>query len=312
MKQEKQIVVGIDVSKTRLDISAAGEAWSVGNDLETIKKLTLRLRALQPDLVVVEATGGLEQCVLRETAAAGLPAALVNPRRVREFAKSIGQLAKTDKIDAQLLVRFGEATKPQPTTLPSPEVEALSALMTRRHQVVEMLTMEKNHLSSASPLTKESICKIMDVLECELDQLNQQVDDAVRNNPEFQLKNDILQSVPGVGKITAAILLADLPELGTIDRKKIAALVGVAPFNNDSGHFRGKRRIKGGRPSVRTVLYMATLTATRCNSRIQSFYLRLLEQGKKKKVALVACMRELLVYLNAMIRDSHFWEPSHP
>lgn len=311
MNSENRTVVGIDVSKARLDVAIAGEVFPFGNDPDDIQRLTGNLLPLQPHLVVVEATGGYERRVLQAVAAAGLPAALVNPRRVREFARSIGQLAKTDKIDACLLARFGEATNPPPTTLPSPQVQALSALMTRRHQVVELLTMEKNHLSTASPLARESICKVLDVLECELDQLNHLIDDAIRQDPNFKAKNDILMSTPGVGKVTAAILLADLPELGTINRKKIAALVGVAPFNNDSGGHRGKRRIKGGRPSVRTVLYMATLTATRCNSRIRTFYLHLLDQGKKKKVALVACMRELLVYLNAMIRDMRPWEPSH-
>jgi transposase len=308
MNQETQaIVVGIDVSKARLDISAAGQDWSAGNDLEGVGKLVTRLQGLQPALIVLESTGGLERAALVELSAAGLPVALVNPRRVREFAKSIGLLAKTDKIDARLLVRFGEAVKPEPTRLPSPEEQRLSAWMTRRHQLIEMLTMEKNHLSSSHPTTQESVIKIIEILQQELDEINRQIDDFIDQIPDFQNKEKILRSTPGVGKITAAILLSDLPELGSLDRKKIAALVGVAPFNNDSGRFRGKRRIKGGRPSVRTVLYMAALTATRLNPIIRSFYLHLLAQGKLKKVAIVACMRKLLTYLNAMIRDAHLW-----
>jgi len=305
MNQEKPaVVIGIDVSKARLDICAPGGEWSVHNDLESIGILASQLQELQPDLIVIESTGGLERAVLVELSAVGLPVALVNPRRVREFAKSIGLLAKTDRIDARLLVRFGEAVKPQPTRLPTPEEQRLSALMTRRRQVIEMLTMEKNHLSSSHPTIQDSVNKIMDALQSELDELNHQIDHFIDQHPDFKCKDKILRSVPGVGEVTSAILISDLPELGTLDRKKIAALVGVAPFNNDSGRFRGKRRIKGGRPSVRTVLYMAALTATRHNPVIRSFYLHLLGQGKHKKVAIVACMRKLLLYLNSLIRDS--------
>ncbi len=236
---------------------------------------------------------------------------MVNPRRVREFARSIGLLGKTDKIDARLLVHFGEAIKPEPTRLPSLEEQHLSALMTRRRQVIEMLTMEKNHLCSSHPAAIESIQKIMVTLQQELDELNQQIDDFIDQFPSFHQKDEILQSAPGVGKVTSAILLSDLPELGTLDHKKIASLVGVAPFNNDSGRFRGYRRIKGGRPTVRNVLYMAAVAAIKFNPVIRTFYQHILQQGKLKKVALVACMRKLLIYLNAMIRDSHYWEPSH-
>jgi len=306
-EEGQQIVVGIDVSKTRLDIRAMDEDWSVGNDWEGVVKLVAQLQGLQASLVVVESTGGLERLVLTELAAHGVPVVLVNPRRVREFAKSIGLLGKTDKIDARLLVRFGEAVKPEPTRLPSPEEQCLSALMTRRRQVIEMLTMEKNHFYSSHPVAQESITKIMAVLQQELDELNHQIDAFIDEIPLFQKKDEILRSTPGIGKVTAAILLSDLPELGTLDRKKIAALVGVAPFNNDSGHFRGKRRVKGGRPCVRTVLFMATITATKFNPVVRAFYQHLLLKGKLKKVAIVACMRKLLIFLNAMIRDSRYW-----
>jgi transposase len=310
MEQSVQgIVVGIDISKARLDVVAAGEYWSVTNDMDGISKLVDRLKALLPGLVVAESTGGLERGVIAELSAARIPVALVNPGRVREFAKSIGLLGKTDKIDAGLLVRFGEATQPKPTQLPSSDVQQLSAWMTRRRQVVDMLTMEKNHLSSAHPATQASVQKIMQILQQELDDLNRQIDEFIDHHPDFKQKEDILRSAPGVGPVTAAILLSDLPELGSMDRKKVAALVGVAPFNNDSGHHRGKRRVKGGRPSIRKVLYMAAVSATRHNAVIRSFYQHLLSFGKEKKVAIVACMRKLLTFLNAMIRDSKKWQP---
>lgn len=310
MEQSLQgIVVGIDVSKSRLDVAAAGEHWSTPNDIDGMGKLIDRLKPLNPSLVVVESTGGYERGVLAELSAAGIPIALVNPGRVREFAKSIGLLGKTDKIDAGLLVRFGESTQPKPTKLPSSDEQKLSAWMTRRHQVVDMLTMEKNHLSSAHSVVLASVKTIMDALQEELDDLNRQIDEFIDQHPDFKQKKDVMQSVPGVGKVTAAILLADLPELGTVDRKNAASLVGVAPFNNDSGRHRGKRRVKGGRPSVRTVLYMAALSAIRCNPVIRSFYQRLLAAGKEKKVAIVACMHKLLTFLNAMVRDLKKWDP---
>lgn len=304
------VVVGIDVSKARLDICAADEEWYARNDSEGIAKLITRIKGFEPDMVIVESTGGLERQLIIELSAANVPFALVNPRRVRQFAKSIGLFAKTDKIDAHLLVRFGEAVKPEPTQLASEEEQRLSALMTRRNQLVEMLTMEKNHRASSHPETRERVQKILDLLEQELDELNQMIKSYIDQTPDFKSKDEILRSAPGIGEITAAILLSDLPELGSLDRKKIAALVGVAPFNDDSGRHRGKRRIKGGRPSVRKILYMATLTATRVNPKIRSFYQRLLNQGKLKKVAIVACMRKFLIFLNAMIRDGAFWCPT--
>lgn len=310
MEQASQgIVVGIDVSKSRLDVAAAGTFWSVPNDFQGIGLLIDRLKPFLPNLVVVESTGGLERGVLAELSAAGIPIALVNPGRVREFAKSIGLLGKTDKIDASLLVRFGEATQPRPTQLPSADEQRLSAWMTRRRQVVDMLTMEKNHLASAHPAVLTSIQNIMGDLQRELDDLNRQIDELIAHHPDFQQKKKILRSTPGVGPVTTAILLSDLPELGSIDRKKVAALVGVAPFNNDSGRHRGKRRVKGGRPSIRKVLYMSTLSATQHNPVIRSFYQHLLSSGKDKKLAIVACMRKLLTFLNAMIRDSCLWNP---
>ncbi|GAP12460.1 transposase [Longilinea arvoryzae] len=310
MEQQISVsVVGIDVSKNRLDVSIAGQDWAESNDIIGIEAFIDKLKPLAPGLIVVEATGGLERAVVSLLSLDGFRVAVVNPRRVREFARSIGLLAKTDKVDARLLVRFGEAIQPEPTRLPSEEEQQLTALMTRRRQVIEMLTMEKNHLCSAHPSMQTSIQKIMQALQQELVELNHQIDDLIGHTPDFQEKNDILRSAPGVGQVTAAILLSDLPELGALGRKEIAGLVGVAPYNNDSGRHRGKRRIKGGRPCVRTVLYMATLSATKYNPIIHSFYHHLLAMGKEKKVALVACMRKFLVILNAMVRDRRPWQP---
>lgn len=309
MNDEYLGIVGVDVSKARLDIFFNDESWSVPNVWASISKLAFKLIELQPKLIVVESTGGLEHAMVVEFSSLGLPVALVNPRRVREFARSIGQLAKTDKVDAKLLARFGEAVKPEPTKLPTIEEQHLSALMVRRRQVIEMLTMEKNHLNSTHPVTQDSVTKIISLLQHELDELNDQISEYIDQFPEFKKKDEILCSTPGIGKVTSAILLSDLPELGSIDRKKIAALVGVAPFNNDSGRFRGKRRIKGGRPTVRTVLYMATISAIKCNPVIKPYYKHLLEKGKVKKVAIVACMHKMLIYLNSIIRNSLTSEP---
>jgi transposase len=303
--------VGIDVSKTQLDIAIGetGEFWSANNDEVGVLKTVEHLHSLQPNLVVVESTGGLESLVVSELYVAGVPVALVNPSRVREFAKSVGLLAKTDKLDARLLAHFAQATKPAPTRLPSEEERLLSAMMTRRRQLIDMRTAEKNRLISAHPAMRPSIEKLLAWIEPELQQINQDIEGFIRDHPLFKQKDEILRSTPGIGPVTSAIMLSDLPELGQLDRKKIAALVGVAPFNNDSGYRRGKRRIKGGRPSVRTVLYMATLTAVKFNPIIKAFYERLLKFGKLKKVALVACMRKLLTILNAMIRDMRPWSP---
>ncbi|MDO9492895.1 IS110 family transposase [Acetobacterium sp.] len=312
MSEEYSGIVGVDVSKSRLDIFFNDESWSIPNVWASISKLAIKLVDLHPKLIVVESTGGLEHALLTEFSSLGLPVALVNPRRVREFARSIGQLAKTDKVDAKLLARFGEAVKPEPTKMPTIEEQHLSALMVRRRQVIEMLTMEKNHLNSTHPVTQDSVTKIMALLQHELDELNGQIDEYIDQFPEFKRKDEILCSTPGIGKVTSAILLSDLPELGSIDRKKIASLVGVAPFNNDSGRFRGKRRIKGGRPTVRTVLYMATISAIKCNPVIRPYYKHLLDKGKVKKVAIVACMHKMLIYLNSIIRNSLTPEPVSP
>lgn len=311
MKKNSEICVGIDVSKATLDVSIGvdGEQFQVSNDDAGLKKLIERLTAVRPGLIVVESTGGLEKLVVAELFANTLPVALVNPGRVREFAKSTGRLAKTDKLDARVLAHFGEAIDPALVTLPSEEEQYLSALMTRRRQVIDLLTAEKNHLLSTPAKVRPRVEQSIAALQSQLDELNQTIDQFIDHNDAFRKKEDILRSVPGVGPVTAAIILSDLPEIGFLDRKKIAALVGVAPFNNDSGRHSGKRRVKGGRESVRHVLYMATLAATRSNPVIKLYYLHLIQLGKPFKVALVACMHKLLTFLNSMIRDLLPWQP---
>jgi len=309
MSESQGPYVGIDVSKASLEVAVrpAGDSWSAANTPQGIARLIQRLAQVCPGLVVVESTGGLERPLLAELCFAHLPVALVNPGRVRDFAKSTGTLAKTDKLDAGVLAHFAEAVKPAVVVLPSEQEQLLSALMTRRRQLVEMLTAEKNHLLSTPGAIRNWVERNIASLEQQLAELNREIDDFIKHDPAFRDKEQILRSAPGVGPITAAILLSDLPELGKLDRKKIAALVGVAPFNRDSGPRSGKRQVKGGRAAVRTVLYMATVCAVRFNPVLKAFYSRLLQNGKLKKVALVACMRKLLTFLNAMVRDSRAW-----
>jgi transposase len=308
------IFVGIDVSKGRLDVAVGekGEFWNEKNDEKGISQVVERLKKVNPTLIVLESTGGLERAVLIELTRAGLAVAMVNPGRVREYAKSIGQLAKTDKLDARLLARFGAAVRPAVTQLPNEAEEHLSALLARRKQLLEMLVAEENRLSSTSRTMNANIEKHITWLKKELGDLNTEIDEFNRQDPELKAKNELMQSVKGVGPITASTLAADLPELGHLNKKKIAALVGVAPFNQDSGRMRGKRRIKGGRSSVRQVLYMAAIAATRFNPVIKAFYKSLLLRGKLKKVAIVACMHKLLVILNAMVRTKQPWRDPQP
>ncbi|MBE3143309.1 MAG: IS110 family transposase, partial [Planctomycetes bacterium] len=285
--------------------------WT-GNDEKGIAMISALLREAQPNLIVVESTGGLERALIKELYLVGLPVALVNPGRVREFAKSIGQLAKTDKIDARLLANFAEAVKPSKVILPSEQEQYLSALVTRRRQVVDMLTAEGNHLLSTPIPLRELVERNIACLEEQKKEVEEKMDDFIEHDPHFRTKSDLLRSAPGVGPVLSKILISDLPELGKLDRKKIASLVGVAPFNKDSGRFRGKRRIKGGRANIRSVLYMATVSAIRWNPILNVFYHRLLSYGKEKKVAIVACMRKFLIILNAMIRDTQPFRATLP
>lgn len=308
-KPSEEGFVGIDVSKTQLDVAVgqAGETWSAGNNETGIAQTVERLKALRPQLVVVESTGGLERRLLQTLQQAGIPFALVNPHRVREFAKSLGLWAKTDKIDARLLARFGAAIQPEPTHLPGEAEQLLSALIARRTQLIDFRTAELNRLASAHPAIQASIQLLLNQLAEQISLLDQQIQQLISQNEAFHNKDEILRSVPGIGPITSAILIADLPELGCLDRKKVAALVGVAPFNDDSGYRSGKRRTKGGRAAVRKVLYMAAISASRFNPVIKAFYEHLLKRGKLKKVALVACMRKLLTILNAMLCSHTPW-----
>ena len=304
--------VGIDVSKARLDVAVGekGAMWSERNDADGIARLVKQLVGLQPAMIVIESTGGLERAVLVELGRAGLTTALVNPRRVREFAKAIGLAAKTDKLDARLLVRFARDARPKPTELPSEDDQHLSALLARRKQLLDMLTAEKNRLETLPLTLKDMLNEHIDWLERHILSIDQEIDDFIRKDPDRKQKQDLMRTVKGVGPVTASTLSADLPELGQYNKKQIAALVGVAPFNNDSGNWRGRRRIKGGRASVRQVLYMAAVVATRFNPVIRVFYQSLVQRGKEKKVAIVACMHKLLSILNAMLRDqTPFREP---
>jgi transposase len=303
--------VGIDVSKTQLDVALrpSGVTKSVLNDAPGIKTLVEWLGVVTPALIVLEATGGIERAVVRALVAAELPVTVANPRQVRDFAKAPGQLAKTDTLDAQILARFAEAVRPGLRPLPDDMTSALRALLTRRRQLIDMLTAEKNRLSRAPRQVHKRIEAHIGWLQTELERADADLDQTIRQSPIWREQEDLLKSVPGIGPVVSRTVLAELPELGGLNRKQIAALVGVAPLNWDSGTLRGRRAIWGGRAHVRTALYMAALTASRHNPVIRDFYRRLRAVGKAPTVALVACMRKLLVILNAMLRHRVPWRP---
>ncbi|HEY2376166.1 MAG TPA: IS110 family transposase [Gemmatimonadaceae bacterium] len=305
--------IGIDVSKATLDIAALpdGESWTVTNDDAGLAELMPRLVALTPALVVMEATGGFEMLTAITLAKAGLPIAVVNPRQVRDFAKAMGQLAKTDALDAGMLADFAQRVRPEPRPLPDEAAQRLDSLLTRRRQIVEMLTAEKNRLGFARGPVKRDISQHIRWLEKRLTDVDGDLQDAVAASPLYQAKSDLLRSVPGVGPVTALTLLATLPELGHLSRHQIAALVGVAPMNRDSGTMRGKRMVWGGRAPVRAVLYMAALVGLKHNPVLRVFYERLRAAGKPFKVAATACMRKLLTILNAMLHQHRRWDPQH-
>ncbi len=302
--------VGIDVSKASLDVAfrPEGASFQVGNDEAGIAECVRRLQEVKAQLVVVEATGGFETALVAAAAIAQLPIVVVNPRQVRHFAKAIGRLAKTDRIDAAVIAHFGEAVRPELRPLESEASERLTALLSRRRQVLEMIVAEKNRLGAMrEKQMRQRITYHLHFLKQELAELDEDLDAEVRSSPAWREKDDLLRSVPGVGRVLARTLLAELPELGRLDRKRIAALVGVAPMNNDSGSLHGQRRIQGGRAHVRTALYMAALVASRFNPRLKRFYDSLRASAKTGKVALVACMRKLLVILNALVRSGQRW-----
>jgi transposase len=303
------IFIGIDVSKARLDVSVRplDRRESVANDEVGIMALVKRLREMQPALIVLEATGGVERQVVRALASEELAVVVVNPRQVRDFAKATGQLAKTDSIDAEVLARFGEAVRPALRPLADAGSEELRARVARRRQITEMIVAERNRTSGASKGVRKRIDAHIRWLEAELKRADEDLDQSIRQSPIWREKEDLLKSVPGIGPVVSRTLLAELPELGRLNRKQIAALVGVAPLNWDSGTLRGRRAIWGGRATVRAALYMAALVASRRNSVIRDFYRRLRNAGKAPKVALVACMRKLLTILNAMIKHKTRW-----
>ena len=305
--------VGVDVAKDWLDVAQRpeGAPWRVSNDERGIAALVERLVQLRPALVVLEATGGMEMPVVGALVIVQLPTAVVNPRQVREFARATGRLAKTDAIDAQVLAQFGEAVRPELRPFPDAATQELSALLARRRQLVGMLTAEKNRLRTAAKAVRADVQEHIRWLERRLSDLDGQLAQSIRSSPSWRELDNLLKSTPGVGPVLSVTLLAELPELGTLGRKEIAALVGVAPLNWDSGHLRGKRRVWGGRSSVRAALYMAALVAARRNPVLRAFYERLVEAGKPKKVALTACMHKLLTILNAMIRHRTPWSVEH-
>ena len=303
--------VGIDVSKQWLDIAlgSTGAVERVANTADGCAAVVAQVAASGAELVVVEATGGLERGVVARVQAAGLPVAVVNPRQVREFARCLGRLAKTDRLDAQVLARYGEAIGPEPRPRADAATQEVQAVLARRRQLRELLAAEKNRLQQAPERTRPSIRRHLEFLEAGLADLDRELDAAIRAAPAWREADALLRSVKGIGPVTAATLILELPELGTLDRKAIAALVGVAPFNRDSGTLRGTRACWGGRAPVRAGLYMATLSAVRSNPPIRAFYARLLAAGKRKKVALIACSRKLLTILNVMLRTRTPWDP---
>lgn len=306
----ESIVVGIDVSKDRLDIALlpSGAAFSVDRNAKGLDLLCLRLKELSPQLIALEATGGFETVVTAALASAKLPVVVVNPAQVRAFAKALGQRAKTDRIDAEVIARFAEATKPEVRALPDEHTQLLADLVGRRRQIIEMIGAERQREKRATKRLKKSIARLLKALEKELSSVDTDIDDAVRGSPAWREKEDLLASVPGIGRVIARTLIAELPELGRLDRKEIAALAGLAPFTRQSGQWRGKSFIAGGRSSVRAALFMGALVATRHNLPLKTFFERLLAAGKPKMVALIAVSRKLLTILNAILRDQKPWQ----
>lgn len=305
-----EVFVGIDVSKAGLDLHAipAGRVWHADQSPEGHAGVVAALVVLRPALVVLEATGGLELGLVAELAAAGLPVVVVNPRQVRDFARAMGRLAKTDKVDAAMLALFAERVRPEERPLPDKSQTMLAELVGRRRQLMGLLGMERNRLGTVRQArVQASVTAMIGAITAQIAALEEEIDASVKGSDHWRAMAGLMTSVPGVGPGTARVMLADLPELGTLDRRQVAALVGVAPMNKDSGQFRGRRLVQGGRGSVRAALYMAALTATRCNPVIKAHYQRLLAAGRPKKLALTACMHHLLTILNAILRTQKPW-----
>ena len=311
---ESEVFVGVDVSKAHLDVGVSGsnDVSTFPNSERGIADLVQRIGEISPTLVVMEATGGFEFPAAAALTAVGIAVVIANPRQVRDFAKATGQLAKTDELDARILALFAERVRPPVRPLPDDAARELDALIGRRRQIIDMITAEKNRLGFALAPVQKGIRKHIRWLERQLSDVDADLDGLIRKSPVWKAKSDLLRDVPGVGPSLARTLIAELPELGRLTHKEIAALAGVAPFPRDSGRMRGKRTVWGGRSSVRTALYMSVWSASRWNPVIRVFYQRLRANGKPPKVALVACMRKLLTILNAMLRDQREWDPSIP
>lgn len=313
MTKAQAVVIGVDVSKALLDVAGLDESIrQFRNEPEAMAELIERLKAAQAMLVVMEASGGYETMAASALGAAGLRVAVVNPRQVRDFAKAMGQLAKTDRIDAQVLVQFGRAIDPKITPLGDQQSRELEALLSRRAQLVGMRVQESNRLAQALGAMRKHIKTHIGWLDQAIKELDIEITAKLRSSPAWRAKDELYQSFQGVGRITSGTFMAMLPELGQLDRRKISALVGVAPFNHDSGTLRGRRTTWGGRAPVRRVLYMAATSAIRCNPVIRQFYQQLTRRGKPHKVAMVACMRKILGILNAMARAHTPWNPNFP
>jgi transposase len=307
------IYVGIDVSKDRLDVHVlpSGQAFAVARDGKGLNELVEQLSSIRPRLIAVEATGGFETIVAAAIAGAHLPLAVVNPAQVRHFAQAVGKRAKTDRIDAAVIARFAEAVKPEPRELPDEAARLLSELVGRRVQVIEMLVAERQRERRASAArVRKSLARHIATLERELPEIDHDIDTMVRGSPVWREKEDLMVTFPGVAKGTSRSVLADLPELGRLTRREITSLVGYAPFTRQSGQWKGKSMIAGGRPHVRAAIFMAALTAIRCNPVMRAFYQGLLARGKPKMVAIVAVARKIVVTLNAMLRDKKPWQPA--
>jgi transposase len=311
MMADHTVTVGIDVSKDYLDVGVrpTGTATRYAYDDDGLTRLVEALNALTPQVIVLEASGGYEKRLLASLATAQLPFALVNPRHTRRFAQGMGYLAKTDRLDALMLAHYAASKQPTPQTLPDAAQQDLSALVTRRAQVVTMLTMERNRRNLAAARVQVGLEAHITYLETQLAELDDDIAQLIAAHTQLREQNQRLQSVPGIGPVVSATLLATLPELGTLSRQAIAALAGLAPFHDDSGKRRGERHIQGGRPAVRAVLYLAAMSSVQCNPTLKVFYRRLREAGKLKKVALVAVMRKLLTIVNAMLRTKTDWQP---
>lgn len=308
---QNEINVGVDVGKSQLDIyiRPLGIYFSVSNDEVGIKHAIKQLKVHKPTRIVIEATGRLERDFVMACAEAGIPFIVSHPVKIKRFAGAIGRKVKTDKCDAELIAHYGEAIKPNLSTLKPEQMRLISDLLSRRRQLLEMQTMEKNRLQIMPKSVHSMIKPILTTLKKQLEKVDEKLQKLIEDNEEYKTKNELIQSMPGIGNVVAFNLLSDMPELGTISNKEAASLVGVAPFNRESGSYTGKRMIRGGRSQIRTVMYMAMMSAIQCNPKFKTIYQSLVAKGKPKKVALIACIRKMIVILNSMVRDGVMWDP---